>query len=244
MDSSTNASANSEDATNTFRERVLTFVASRSTGYSSLTGSMRSLDSPRYRRFNAPARIFSDRKTGAKITIGFGCVPAITAVISFISYSEFGRLQFDFTDYARKLTNGAMAIDIDREFVALRRHIGEVSNNMEENFAAPDQSRTSPSSLHASENWRTRIRFVHSRILDRTTAAETSPRNFVSNLCMAKIFATAAARCAAIFHERARTPGMMTSRVLNRRVRSLELRGVVQNILNGKFRFFFQILPT
>lgn len=147
MDSWTNAFANSEDAINTFREQVLTFVAFRSTRYSSLTGSMRCSIRLATGDSNARSRIFSDRRIGAKITIGFGfgfgCVLAIVAVISLISYFEFGRVQFDFTDYARKLTNGETVTDIDREFVAYRRYIGEVSNNMRENFAATATTRGS-----------------------------------------------------------------------------------------------------
>lgn len=107
MGSWTNAFANSEDAINTFREQVLTFVAFRSTRYSSLTGSMRCSIRLATGDSNARSRIFSDRRIGAKITIGFGfgfgfgCVLAIVAVISLISYFEFGRVQFDVTDYAR-----------------------------------------------------------------------------------------------------------------------------------------------
>ncbi len=87
------------------------------------------------------SNFFTNRKIGTKITIGFACVLAITAVISTISYFEFGRVQFDFGDYSRSVANGGTVSDIDREFVAFRRYIGEVSDNMEENFAAAEKTR-------------------------------------------------------------------------------------------------------
>jgi CHASE3 domain sensor protein len=84
---------------------------------------------------------FTNRKISTKVMIGFGCVLAITAAISAISYQEFGKIDHDFSDFSRKVTNGALISDIDRQFLAFRRYIGEISDNMDENFAAAEEAR-------------------------------------------------------------------------------------------------------
>ncbi len=86
-------------------------------------------------------RVFANRRIGTKITIGFACVLAITAVISAVAYFEFGRVQLTFAGFSRKVANGVIVSDIDRELVAFRRYIGEASDNMEENFAAAEKTR-------------------------------------------------------------------------------------------------------
>ena len=85
--------------------------------------------------------IFANRRINTKIGIGFGCILVITALISAISYVEFGKIDRDFSDYTRKVTNGAVIGDIDRQFLALRRYAGEISDNLEENVAAADKTR-------------------------------------------------------------------------------------------------------
>ncbi|MFH1341915.1 MAG: HAMP domain-containing methyl-accepting chemotaxis protein [Pseudomonadota bacterium] len=84
---------------------------------------------------------FANRKISTKIAIGFASILVITGLISAISYVEFGKIDRDFTDYSRKVTNGAVIGDIDRQFLAFRRYAGEVSENIEENFAAADKTR-------------------------------------------------------------------------------------------------------
>ncbi|MDP3690425.1 methyl-accepting chemotaxis protein [Bradyrhizobium sp.] len=84
---------------------------------------------------------FTNRKISTKISIGFGCILVLTGLISAISYLEFGKIDRDFNDYSRKVTNGAVISDIDRQFLAFRRYAGEVSENIEENFAAADKTR-------------------------------------------------------------------------------------------------------
>ncbi|MDP1911539.1 MAG: HAMP domain-containing protein, partial [Hyphomicrobium sp.] len=84
---------------------------------------------------------FTNRKISTKIAIGFACILAIMGLISAISYVEFGKIDRDFSDYSRKVTNGAVISDIDRQFLAFRRFAGEVSENIEENFAAADKTR-------------------------------------------------------------------------------------------------------
>ena len=84
---------------------------------------------------------FTNRKISTKIAIGFACILVITGLISAISYAEFGKIDRDFSDYSRKVTNGAVIGDIDRQFLAFRRYAGEVAENIEENFAAADKTR-------------------------------------------------------------------------------------------------------
>ena len=86
-------------------------------------------------------RIFTDRKIATKIFVGFGCALAIMTAISAIAYIEFGKVRYDFSEYSRKSANGGTVIDIDRQFLAFRRYIGEVSDNMEENFSSADKAR-------------------------------------------------------------------------------------------------------
>ncbi len=49
--------------------------------------------------------VFTNRRISTKIGIGFGCILVITALISAISYVEFGKIDRDFSDYTRKVTN-------------------------------------------------------------------------------------------------------------------------------------------
>jgi methyl-accepting chemotaxis protein len=84
---------------------------------------------------------FANRRISTKIAVGFACILATTGMISAIAYVEFGKIDRDFSDYSRKVTNGAVISDIDRQFLAMRRYAGEVSDNQEENFAAADRSR-------------------------------------------------------------------------------------------------------
>ncbi len=84
---------------------------------------------------------FTNRRISTKIAIGFSCILIITGIISAISYVEFGKIDRDFSDYSRKVTNGALIGDIDRHFLALRRYAGEISDSLEENVAAADKTR-------------------------------------------------------------------------------------------------------
>jgi methyl-accepting chemotaxis protein len=86
-------------------------------------------------------RVFTDRKIATKIFVGFGCALAIMTAISAIAYIEFGKVRYDFSEYSRKSANGGTVTDIDRQFLAFRRYIGEVSDNMEENISSADKAR-------------------------------------------------------------------------------------------------------
>ena len=84
---------------------------------------------------------FTNRRINTKIAIGFSFILALMGLISAISYAEFGKIDRDFSDYSRKVTNSTIISDIDRQFLALRRYAGEISDNLEENVAAANKTR-------------------------------------------------------------------------------------------------------
>ncbi len=65
-------------------------------------------------------RLFNDRKISTKITIGFACVLAITAVISVNSYYAFEKADRGFQDVAYSSKNAARATDLEQSLVFLR----------------------------------------------------------------------------------------------------------------------------
>jgi methyl-accepting chemotaxis protein len=81
------------------------------------------------RRSNAAhrgvTRLFTERKIGTKVAIGFGCVLAIMAVVSATSYLSFGRVAANVDTLARYNNVEGIARDIDHEFLALRRFVRE-----------------------------------------------------------------------------------------------------------------------
>jgi methyl-accepting chemotaxis protein len=93
------------------------------------------------RKSGSVLNAFHNRKINAKIMIGFAIVLAITVVISALAYFEFGKVEHNFGDFSRKARIGTTVSDLDREFLAFRRYIGEVSDNMEENFTAAEKAR-------------------------------------------------------------------------------------------------------
>ena len=84
---------------------------------------------------------FTNRRINTKIAIGFSFILALMGVISAMSYAEFGKIDRDFSDYSRKVTNTTIISDIDRQFLAFRRYAGDVSDNLEENVAAANKTR-------------------------------------------------------------------------------------------------------
>ncbi len=70
-------------------------------------------------------RLFTDRKIGTKVAIGFGCVLALMTAVSGTSYVSLGRIVANFEEFARLSAVESSARDIDREFLALRRFVRE-----------------------------------------------------------------------------------------------------------------------
>jgi methyl-accepting chemotaxis protein len=87
------------------------------------------------------SRYFADRKINTKISIGFACVLTITLIISAVAYINFEKIDHNFSDYSQRVNNAVTVSEIDREFVAFRRYIGEISDNMEENFKNAERTR-------------------------------------------------------------------------------------------------------
>src|SRR6476620_11505864 len=96
------------------------------------------------------SRFFNDRKIATKILMGFSVVITITAIIAGVAYFEFRKIQKDFHGYARTANSLVEVGEIDREFVAFRRYIGEVSDNAEENAASAEKARQNVR-LHLAE---------------------------------------------------------------------------------------------
>jgi methyl-accepting chemotaxis protein len=82
---------------------------------------------------------FTDRKINTKISIGFACVLAITAVISTIAYFSLMRIATSLGQYSQLAAVASTARDIDRGFLALRRFAREFSLTGDEEMATNAQ---------------------------------------------------------------------------------------------------------
>jgi len=76
--------------------------------------------------------LFTDRKINTKVAIGFGCVLAVTAVISATAYLAFGRVATAFQAYSQRVAVVGLARETDREFLAFRRFVREFAVTGEE----------------------------------------------------------------------------------------------------------------
>jgi methyl-accepting chemotaxis protein len=85
--------------------------------------------------------LFADRKIATKITIGFAAILAIMFMISSTAYMEFENADRDFSDYERVVHNSNAVSQIDREFLAFRRYVGDTSTSLDENIAAAGKAR-------------------------------------------------------------------------------------------------------
>jgi hypothetical protein len=84
---------------------------------------------------------FTDRKISTKIAIGFVTILAIMMLISGTSYFEFGTVAHDFSGYSRVVHNSGTVSEIDRQFLAFRRYVGDASTDLNENIAAANKVR-------------------------------------------------------------------------------------------------------
>jgi methyl-accepting chemotaxis protein len=88
------------------------------------------------------SRLFTDRKIGTKIAIGFALVLAITIAISAIAYLTFGRIADSFETYGQRVAVVGIVRDIDREFVVFRRFVREfASSGAEDNVVSAEKSK-------------------------------------------------------------------------------------------------------
>ena len=94
-------------------------------------------------------RLFADRKIATKIAIGFGLILAIMIAISGISYFEFGKVGHNFHDYAARVNNGSIVAEIDRHFLAMRRHVGDTTDQLEDSIKAAETERVALKELIA-----------------------------------------------------------------------------------------------
>lgn len=84
---------------------------------------------------------FANRKISTKISIGFGSVLAIMVTISALAFVEFGAVSRDFSAFSREVHNSGTVSDLDRQFLAFRRYVGDVSTDLNENIAAAEKAR-------------------------------------------------------------------------------------------------------
>src|SRR5690349_9316565 len=71
------------------------------------------------------ARLFSDRRIGTRIGIGFACVLAIMVAASGYAYLSFGSVSDNFATLDHRSQVADIARDADRGFLALRRVVRE-----------------------------------------------------------------------------------------------------------------------
>ena len=97
------------------------------------------------------SRLFSDRKIGTKIAIGFACCLAITVVISVMAYVAFAKVATGVESYSQRVTVVGLARDIDREFLAFRRFVREYAVTGEEaDVVAAEKGRSVLSAIIAT----------------------------------------------------------------------------------------------
>jgi methyl-accepting chemotaxis protein len=80
--------------------------------------------------------IFTNRRINTKIMIGFGAVLALTVVLSVASYRGFGKVSDGFGAFNQRVKVVSIVRDIDRDFVAFRRFVRELSLSGDENLIA------------------------------------------------------------------------------------------------------------
>jgi methyl-accepting chemotaxis protein len=76
--------------------------------------------------------IFNNRKISTKISAGFACVLVIMAAIGGTAYFAFDKVSTSIAEFIRLVEVGANTRDIDRDFLALRRYVGDYANSGDE----------------------------------------------------------------------------------------------------------------
>ncbi len=70
-------------------------------------------------------RLFSNRKIGTKIILGFAVVLVILGAIGIKNYRSFGHMAAEFRDYGDQIDELSLVQDINREFARFERYAGE-----------------------------------------------------------------------------------------------------------------------
>src|SRR5580700_10650955 len=87
--------------------------------------------------------LLTDRKISVKVGLGFACVLMILAIVSGMAYFAFGSSSEGFSIYTQRVTVVAIARDIDRSFVNLRRFVREYAfTEVESNVEAANKEET------------------------------------------------------------------------------------------------------
>jgi len=85
--------------------------------------------------------IFTNRRIGTKIGVGFAAVLALTAMISAMSYTGFNKVGQGFEVFNQRVTVVGIARQVDRDFVSFRRFVREYSLSGDEGLIADARKR-------------------------------------------------------------------------------------------------------
>ena len=86
--------------------------------------------------------LFANRKISTKISIGFGAILAIMALISGVAYFQFGAVSNHFEFYSRVVRNSAAIDEVDRQFLAFQRFVDAGSSSADRSAAMANRART------------------------------------------------------------------------------------------------------
>ena len=88
--------------------------------------------------------LIANRGIAMKIGLGFGCVLALLAIVSFTAYHSFQTAENGFATYLQRVTEVAIARDVDRSFLNLRRFVREYAfTGVESNVDAANKEQAS-----------------------------------------------------------------------------------------------------
>ena len=71
--------------------------------------------------------LFTNRKIGTKVAIGFVLIQVLMLVLAVLNYSSFGRVQHAFVTFDQRVYAVGIVRDVDRGFTAFRRFVREYS---------------------------------------------------------------------------------------------------------------------
>ncbi|MCP9626028.1 methyl-accepting chemotaxis protein [Rhodopseudomonas palustris] len=86
--------------------------------------------------------VFTNRKIGTKIAIGFAAIQVLMAILAVMNYTSFGTLGAAFTSFGQRVEVVDLAHDIDGGFVALRNVVREYGLTGDEPLVAEATQRS------------------------------------------------------------------------------------------------------
>jgi methyl-accepting chemotaxis protein len=90
------------------------------------------------------ASLIANRGIAMKVGLGFGCVLALLAIVSFMAYRSFQTVDDGFATYVQRVAVVGNAGEVDRSFLALRRFVREYAfTGVESNVEAATKEQAS-----------------------------------------------------------------------------------------------------